>query len=110
LCKELVAKEHWIAHEHVKEHTEHTSAPIKNRATVGIAFDDKSCVITNVLVGGPAFNSKKVFKGDKIVSVDSDPVVGGDVVPRLEGSDDPGSVVMIGLQKNDSNIVEELNL
>jgi predicted nucleic acid-binding Zn-ribbon protein len=110
LCKELVAKEHWVAHEQVQEHTEHTAAPIKNRTTVGIAFDDKSCVITNVLVGGPAFNSNKVFKGDKIVSVDSVPVVGGDIIPRLEGSDDPGSVVMIGLQRKDSNIVEELKL
>jgi predicted nucleic acid-binding Zn-ribbon protein len=110
LSKELVAKEHWIAHEHVKEHTEHTAAPIKNRTTVGIAFDDRTCVITNVLVGGPAFNSKKVFKGDKIVSVDSVPVVGGDVIPRLKGSDVPGSVVTIGLQRKDSNSVDEVKL
>jgi predicted nucleic acid-binding Zn-ribbon protein len=110
LSKELVAKEHWIAHAHVKEHTKHTSVPIKNRTTVGIAFDDRTCVITNVLVGGPAFNSKKVFKGDKIVSVDSVPVVGGDVIPSLKGSDVPGSVVTIGLQRKDSKSVDEVKL
>jgi C-terminal processing protease CtpA/Prc len=110
LCKELVAKEHWVAHEQVQEHTEHTAAPIKNRTTVGIAFDDRTCVITNVLVGGAAFNSKKVFKGDKIVSIDSDPVVGGDVIPRLKGSDVPGSVVTIGLQRKDSQSVDEVKL
>jgi len=110
LSKELVAKEHWIAHEHVKEHTTNTSAPIKNRTTVGIAFDDKSCVITNVLVGGPAFKSKQVFKGDKIVSVDSVPVTGGDIIPKLMGSDAPGSVVTIGLQRKDSKSVDQVKL
>ena len=110
LSKELVAKEHWIAHEHIQEHTDHTAAPIKNRTTVGIAVDDKTCVITNVLVGGPAFNSKRVFKGDKIVSIDSVPVVGGEIIPRLKGTDAPGSVVTIGLQRKDSKSVDEVKL
>jgi C-terminal processing protease CtpA/Prc len=110
LSKELVAKEHWIAHEHIQEHTDHTAAPIKNRTTVGIAFDDKTCVIANVLVGGPAFKSKRVFKGDKIVSIDSVPVVGGEIIPRLKGTDAPGSVVTIGLQRKDSKSVDEVKL
>ncbi|MFN9901199.1 MAG: hypothetical protein ACK55Z_20950, partial [bacterium] len=57
-----------------------------------------------------AFNSKKVFKGDKIVSIDSVPVGGGDIIPRLKGSDVPGSVVTIGLQRKDSKSVDEVKL
>ena len=110
LSKELVAKEHWIPHEYIQEHTIDTAAPIQNKTTVGIAFDDKSCVIVNVLVGGPAFNSNKVFKGDKIVSIDGVPVTGGDIIAKLTGSDIPGSVVTIGLQRKDSNSVEEVKL
>ena len=110
LSKELVAKEHWIPHEYIQEHTIDTAAPIQNKTTVGIAFDDKSCVIVNVLVGGPAFNSNKVFKGDKIVSIDGVPVTGGDIIAKLTGSDIPGSVVTIGLHRKDSNSVEEVKL
>jgi chromosome segregation ATPase len=110
LAKELVAKEHWCDHSQAVLDTDNTAAPIKNQTTVGIAFDGKTCVIENVLVGGPAFNSKKVFKGDKIVSIDSVPVEGKDIIPRLKGSDAPGSVVVVGLQKRHSSNVEQVKL
>ena len=97
-AKELVAKEHWC--DHTNTGTQSNALAI---TTIGIAFDDKSCVISNVLVGGPAFNSKQVFKGDKIVSIDGDPVRGGDIIPKLKGSDVPGSVVIMELSRKDKD-------
>ena len=55
-----------------------------NVTTVGISYDDKSGIIQNVLVGGPAFNSKQVHHGDKIVSIDGAAVQPGDILALLK--------------------------
>jgi C-terminal processing protease CtpA/Prc len=57
-----------------------------NITTVGISYDDKSAIVQNTLVGGPAFNSKMVHRGDKIVSIDGVAAKPGDILSMLKVS------------------------
>ena len=70
-----------------------------NMTTVGLCFDERTCSVTSVMVCGPAFNSKKVQKGDTIVAVDGQKVSGNQISCMLIGSDKPGSVVEVTLKK-----------
>jgi chromosome segregation ATPase len=45
-----------------------------NSTTVGISYEEKNQMITQTLVGGPAFNSRKLHKGDVIIAIDGEPV------------------------------------
>jgi len=59
--------------------------------TVGIFYDDHTFIIKGTAVGGPAFNSRKVYAGDKITAIDGTPVVKtGDAFRLLKGVDKPG--------------------
>ena len=82
-----------------------------NRTTVGISYEEKNQTITQTLVGSPAFNSRKVHKGDVIVAIDGEPVAddGKDIQDRLKGVDVPGSSVVISLRKA-SGYVEHVRL
>jgi hypothetical protein len=103
LTKDLIGTELMCSHAVV-------GSPTKgNATTIGIMFDDKTYIIENTLVGGPAFNSKKVFKGDIIVSVDGTQVNGENIMGLLKGVDKPESVVTIGLKRTSGN-VEEVKL
>ena len=55
-----------------------------NMTTVGLSFDEKTCSVTGVMVCGPAFNSKKVQKGDIIVAVDGINVSGNQIFDLLK--------------------------
>jgi hypothetical protein len=79
------------------------------RTSVGISYEEKTGVVTQVLVGGPAFNSRKVAKGDTIVGIDGHSVDGKSIFDRLIGSDKPGSVVVLSLKKA-SGTVENVRL
>ena len=107
MTKELVAKEHMCDHGAVA-----CSKSGGNLTTVGISFDDKSGVVSNILVGGPAFNSKKVFKSDIICSVDGNDVNGNarEILALLKGVDLPGSSVTIGFKRASSGEIEEVLL
>jgi len=48
------------------------------------------CVIDNMVVGGPAYTSQKLDKGDVIVKIDGKDVNQDTLLPRLIGSDQPG--------------------
>jgi hypothetical protein len=72
--------------------------------TLGIMFDERTCVVENVLVGGPAFKSQKVFKGDTILSIDGQDASQGDLATMLRGTDKPDSTVTIGLKKVSGNL------
>ena len=76
-----MAKEHLANHQVIGLVASSTSF---NVTTVGISYDDKSGIIQNVLVGGPAFNSKQVHHGDKIVSIDGAAVQPGDILALLK--------------------------
>lgn len=98
-------------------------------STVGLSFDDKSGVnmifdeklgrfyalsgsltsfafsmslsglVSAVLVGGPAFNSKRIFKGDQIIAVDGNATSPQHILSALKGLDTPGSLVILTLKR-----------
>jgi hypothetical protein len=80
-----------------------------SRTTIGIMFDAKCRVIEYVLVGGPAYNSDNVFKGDTIMSVDGQDASTGDLATLLRGIDEPDSLVTLGLMR-ESGEVEDVTL
>ena len=55
LVKECVDEPHFEPHRSVAGRAEG-----ENRTTIGIAYDDLKCTVTDLLVGGPAYNSKQV--------------------------------------------------
>lgn len=93
--KEYVNSDLLVGHATISKQ-DHSS----NMTTVGLSFDEKTCSVTGVMVCGPAFNSKKVQKGDIIVAVDGINVSGNQIFDLLKGSDTPGSVVEVTLKKN----------
>ena len=40
----------------------------RTKSTVGIMLND--CVVDNLVVGGPAFNSRQIQQGDSILKID----------------------------------------
>ena len=66
--------------------------------TVGISFDTQTGRIDNVLVGGPAFASGKIRKGDVILCIDGEKVEHDGILKALKGSrgiNGPGTEVEI---------------
>jgi hypothetical protein len=78
--------------------------------TIGIMYDEKTHIISNLLVGGPASSSKKIFKGDTIVSIDGNDVLNGNIHEMLVGSDKADSVVTLGLKSSTTGKVAEVKL
>jgi len=76
---------------------------------LGLSCDDKSAIITSVLVGGPAFNSKRVYEGDQIIGVDGNSVSPEHVRSSLQDGDMHGSVVEL-LLKRTSGEIESVKL
>ena len=106
LAKELVAKEHLSDHKsilRVNRESDHVT-------TLGIMFDQKTRIISNMLVGGPASNSKNIFKGDTIVSIDGNDLPDGNIQDMLVGSDKPDSVITLGLKRSRTGKVDEVKL
>jgi C-terminal processing protease CtpA/Prc len=58
--------------------------------------------IDNVLIGGPAFISGKLSKGDVVLSVDGKEATIENVHDLLVGSDIPGADLHMRVMKNDS--------
>jgi len=59
---------------------------VKNESntTVGLRYDEKDCKVTGVLSGGPAFLSKKIAKGDTLVSINGTQCKGNEKrIPQL---------------------------
>ena len=81
--------------EHLNDHQAVTAAT--TGTTIGISYDEGDRRVTAVMVGGPAFNSKRVFKGEEIVAVDGRKVIGSELMTLLKGSDKPGSAVELTL-------------
>ena len=108
LVRESVAKEHYTDHRII------TSAGNTGgrKTTVGIAYTSDTFVINGTLVGGPAFNSNKIHKGDEMVSVDGVKCKGNEkkIDALLTGSDQPGSVVTLGMRRSNSSEVSEVKL
>jgi len=64
------------------------------------------CTIENMVLGGPAYNSYKLDKGDIILKVDGEPVDEDSLLPALIGSDVPGEeMALVTLPKKKSMIL-----
>ncbi len=51
---------------------------------MGLRYDEKDCKVTGVLSGGPAFLSKKIKKGDTLVSINGSHCKGNEKsIPQL---------------------------
>ena len=81
--------------------------------TLGFSYVEatgKPTVVSHVLIGGPAFKSKRVHKGDYIMLVDGAEVAGESMTEALKGSNKPGSKVRLTIKKKDSGKIEIVEL
>jgi len=62
--------------------------------------------IDNMIIGGPAYNSRLLEKGDVLCRIDKQPVAVEDLQPSLSGSDTPGSTVVLTVQKPSGRMVD----
>ena len=106
LAQEIIAKEHLCDHKSILP----ADSASGHATTIGIMYDEKTHIISNLLVGGPASNSKKIFKGDAIVSIDGNDVLNGNIHEMLLGSDKADSVVTLGLKRSTTGKVAEVKL
>eukprot|EP00960_Hanusia_phi_P049342 759506-Hanusia_phi.AAC.4 len=77
-------------------------------STVGIMVNDLT--VDGMLIGGPAYNSKMLRKGDKIVKVDGIEVSMDNLQEVLVGDDVPGSEVILTVEKQDLMEIVEVTL
>ena len=69
----------------------------KLSSQVGIMINGTT--VDNLLVGGPAYSSKKLAQGDIIISVDSTEATEANIVELLVGNDTPGTPMEIVVAK-----------
>lgn len=62
------------------------------------------CTIDNMVVGGPAYASQKLSKGDVIVKIDGRSVDQDNLLTHLIGADVPGSKVTITIMKGGNKV------
>ena len=61
-------------------------------------------VIDNMVMGGPAYNSGMLDRGDVIIQIDHQDITVDGLSTALLGSDVPGSSVVITVQKSDPKL------
>jgi predicted metalloprotease with PDZ domain len=109
-CRQLIALSiRRIGEDHLIDNRI-VSQPHTDSTTIGVAFDEKlgDFTIDNVLVGGPAFKSRKIEKGDVMVAIDGQAVNSSTIIAALQGA--PRSSVTLTLQKRGTGRVEEITL
>ena len=77
------------------------------KCTLGFSYSEANSIITDVIPGGPAHYSNKVFVGDTIVAVDGVHVRGAEIARCFEGVHKPGSILHLTL-KRQSGVVEQV--
>jgi len=94
---------------------------LPTQTTLGLAYvlKENDClhVITQVLVGGPAFLSRKVSEGDHLLAVNGVPLLGlygaledSRIVNMLTGDDVSGTKCSIDIKGAESGVVERVVL
>ncbi len=78
-------------------HVDMGKSEFRNRSTVGLQLD--GCVVDNMVVGGPAFNCRRIHEGDTILSIDGKTVTNDNIMTSLVGLDLPGSAVTLTLDQ-----------
>ncbi len=64
--------------------------------------------VDNIVVGGPADNSRQLARGDVILSIDGNEVRNDNVLQAMKGSDVPGSSVDICIAKGGLNVTSPI--
>ena len=87
-----------------------------SQSTLGIMFDEKKSnsdnhihgYIENVMIGGPAYTSRNIFKGDIIVKVDGEFVHEQvqDLKTLIVGDDIPGTSVTLTIKRGPGELVD----
>ena len=86
-CRDLIAlSQKRVAEDHLAQHTILTTTGL-DATTVGLMFEEKSgsIIIDYILVGGPAFISKQIEKGDVITAIDGKVHKGDAIYQALQG-------------------------
>lgn len=65
-----------------------------------------SGVVENLMMGGPAFASRHIFKGDCIVKVNGEFVQGNDLLEKIIGDDVPGTLVTLTLKRGPAELLD----
>jgi C-terminal processing protease CtpA/Prc len=56
-------------------------------------------MVDNLVVGGPAFNSRQLQHGDVIIKVDGAPVTQANIHEMMVGNDVPGTPVLVTIAR-----------
>lgn len=72
---------------------------------VGIMFGTNG-IVENVMIGGPAFASRNILKGDCIVKVNGEFVQGSDLLGKIIGDDIPGTLVTLTLKRGPAKLLD----
>jgi DNA repair exonuclease SbcCD ATPase subunit len=87
------------------DNSEQSSSGFKTKTTVGVMFANG--VIDNMVVGGPAYNSRQLDKGDVVVDIDGKMVTSDNLSQLLVGSDIAGTPVTITVKKGSKTGVKK---
>jgi predicted metalloprotease with PDZ domain len=92
---------------------------LPTKTTLGLAYvlQGSACVVTRVLVGGPAFLSRKIAEGDHLVAVNGVPLVDvhgalddSSIVSMLTGDDISGTECRVDIKGAESGVVQPIVL
>jgi predicted nucleic acid-binding Zn-ribbon protein len=110
LVKDCVDKDHFAQHHQTIDGEKKELDLTKNKSTIGLSYETLTGEVTGVLLRGPADMTKKIAKGDKIISVDGEPCAGneGRMEKMLLGSDTPGAITVLRIQNQKTRQVELL--
>ena len=110
LVKDCVDKDHFAQHHQTIDGEKKELDLTKNKSTIGLSYETLTGEVTGVLPRGPADMTKKIAKGDKIISVDGEPCAGneGRMEKMLLGSDTPGAITVLRIQNQKTGQVELL--
>jgi len=68
-----------------------------DKSTVGLMV--QGCVVHSTLAGAPAALCGRFQKGDRVAAIDGTPATPNNIIPLLVGSDKPGSIVTITVDR-----------
>ncbi|EKX31360.1 hypothetical protein GUITHDRAFT_149349 [Guillardia theta CCMP2712] len=107
-CLRVKDKIHETVHADIFSVPHNSRTQFRNKSTVGIMLHD--CTVDGLVIGGPAFLSKAIEKGDVIVKIDNKETSAETILSDLVGSDLPGSTVLLHLNKVRTGKTTEIEL
>ncbi len=61
-------------------------------------------MVDNLVVGGPAYNSRQLHHGDVIVKVDGIPITASNIHEVMVGDDIPGAPVIVSVARGGAKV------